>query len=196
MGIDRFWMRTCEDPGFIEEAFDKANNYAVELMGALSELDITMMLIGDDVAYNEGMLINPVAFRELWYPRMEKLVAPALAKDSPIMLHNCGNWTDLLPLADQLGFAAIEPLQPTCNDIYQIKKDWGDRFCILGNIDIAGVLAFGTPDEVRADVRKHIDALAGNGGYVVHSSHSIVDAIPHENFLAMVDEAKTYGRFD
>ena len=67
---------------------------------------------------------------------------------------------------------------------------------ILGNIDIAGVLAFGTPDDVRADVRMHIDRLAVNGGYVVHSSHSIVDAVPHENLLAMVDEAKSYGRFE
>lgn len=195
MGIDRFWMTMYDDPELIEQAFDKANEYAMQVMAALSELDITMMLIADDVADNHGLLIQPNAFRDLWMPRMRKLVAPAIAKGIPIMVHTCGNGTDLLPLADELGITAIEPLQPTCNDIYQIKKDYGDRFCILGNIDIAGVLAFGTPEEVREDVRVHIDRLAGNGGYVVHSSHSIVDAIPRANFRAMVDEAKTYGRF-
>jgi len=196
MGIDRFWMKVYDDPRLIEDAFDKANDYATAVMEALCETDITLMVLADDCADNNGLLLRPSQFRELWFPRMKKLLAPALAKGIPTMLHNCGNWKDMLPLADELGFTAIEPIQPTCNDIYQIKREYGGRFCILGNIDIAGALAFGTPEEVRADVREHIDRLAGNGGYVLHSSHSIVDRIPHENFLAMVDEAKSYGRFE
>jgi histidinol-phosphatase (PHP family) len=61
------------------------------------------------------------------------------------------------------------------------------------DLDLAGVLARGTPEEVRADTREHIEALAGNGGYIVASSHSITDDVPPENYRAMIETAWRSG---
>ena len=89
----------------------------------------------------------------------------------------------------------MHPIQPNCNDIYAYKKEYGSDLCLIGNIDLAGVLTFGTPAEVRKDTIKHIDALAPGGGYVVASSHSVTDDVPPENYQAMIQAAWEQGRY-
>ena len=88
------------------------------------------------------------------------------------------------------------PIQASCNDIYAIKRDWGDCLCLFGNMNIEGVLFTGTPEEVAEDTKEHIDRLSSDGGYVVQSSHSIVDAIPTKNYLAMIEATIRYGIFE
>ena len=80
-------------------------------------------------------------------------------------------------------------------DIYEVHERYGDKICFSGNIDIANVLAFGTPDEVEEDVRQHIEYLAPDGAYILTSSHSITNDIPFENFMAMMKAGHRYGRY-
>ena len=79
------------------------------------------------------------------------------------------------------------------NDIYEIHQERGDDLTLVGNIDVAGPLSFGTAEGVRQEVREHIDRLASGGGYVACSSHSIIDSVIPENFMAMCDETHKYG---
>jgi uroporphyrinogen decarboxylase len=98
-----------------------------------------------------------------------------------------------MPRLVEWGIHLVSPVQPKCNDIYALKRQYGDRIAFRGNMNIEGVLAFGTPAQVRADTREHIERLAGDGGYVVGSSHSIVDAIPPANYFAMIEAACEFG---
>jgi hypothetical protein len=52
---------------------------------------------------------------------------------------------------------AIHPLQPACNDIAAVRRQWGNRFCLVGNLNVAGVLAFGSPDDVRRAARELLE---------------------------------------
>ena len=134
--------------------------------------------------------------REIWIPGIEKLVRLTQEKGVPVVWHCCGKLDQLLPQLAAWGINAIETIQTSCNDIYQIKKEYADTFCLMGNMNIEGVLAFGTPEEVREDTRQHIDRLAYDGGYVVSSSHSIVESIPLSNYFAMIETARTYGAYE
>ena len=67
--------------------------------------------------------------------------------------------------------------------------------CFMGNIDLAGLLVYGTPQEVREDTKRHIEKLASGGGYIVGSSHSITDDVPPENYRAMIEATWEYGRY-
>jgi uroporphyrinogen decarboxylase len=90
---------------------------------------------------------------------------------------------------------SVHPLQRTAGmDIARMKREYGDRFCIIGNIDSSGVLPYGSPQEVRAQVREAIEAGAPGGGYVLASDHSLHDGIPIENILAMFDEGIQVGK--
>ena len=78
-------------------------------------------------------------------------------------------------------------------DLKRIKKDYGKRFCIVGNIDSSGTLPYGSPDDVRAEVRQAITDAAEGGGYILASDHSLHDGISMENIQAMFDEGLKAG---
>src|SRR5690606_17287022 len=118
---------------------------------------------------------------ELWLPRAAHIVEPILAKGFPMGFHCCGNLTHVIPWLIELGFAAVFPVQPNCNDIYALKRQYEDRMCFIGNIEVPGCLSFGTADDVVRETREHIDRLAYNGGYVCASSHSITNRVKPEN---------------
>jgi uroporphyrinogen decarboxylase len=60
-----------------------------------------------------------------------------------------------------------------------------------GGVDTQGVLPRGTPAEVRADVRRQVDALAPGGGFVFCTVHNVQADVPPENVLAMVEEMRS-----
>jgi uroporphyrinogen decarboxylase len=76
----------------------------------------------------------------------------------------------------------------------RLKAEFGDRVTFWGGIDTQRILPFGTPDEVRAEVRRIIDILGPGGGFVLNSVHNIQAEVPPENVVAMFDEARSYRR--
>jgi uroporphyrinogen decarboxylase len=78
-------------------------------------------------------------------------------------------------------------------DLRWVKQHYGQRFCIIGNIDSSRTLPFGTPTEVAAEVREAIDIAAPGGGYVLASDHSLHDGIPVDNILALSRTGLEHG---
>jgi 5-methyltetrahydrofolate--homocysteine methyltransferase len=113
-----------------------------------------------------------------------------------VMFHSDGNVDELVPMLLEAGVDCLNPLDPYGVDYRQLKKRFGDRVCLSGNIDIEFPLAHGTPQDVDKDVKAHMDALKPGGGYVCGSSHSIVNYIPHENFISMLNAIHAYGQYD
>ena len=111
-----------------------------------------------------------------------------------MLLHSCGHiWAYLDDLA-QTPITAVNPLQRTAGmDLRKFKDRYGDRFCIIGNIDSSRTLPFGTPAEVAAEVREAIDIASPGGGYILASDHSLHDGIPVENILEMFRVGRAYG---
>ena len=80
-------------------------------------------------------------------------------------------------------------------DINAVKREFGSRLSIIGNIDLGYTLTRGTPEEVRAEVRQRIHDLAPGGGYAVASSNSVPEYVPLANFTAMRQATFEYGRY-
>jgi uroporphyrinogen decarboxylase len=93
------------------------------------------------------------------------------------------------------GFDALNPIEPKAMDINAIKREYGSRISIIGNIDLGYTLTRGTPQEVREEVRQRIQDLAPGGGYAVSSSNSIPEYVPLANFNAMREATFEYGRY-
>ncbi len=123
-------------------------------------------------------------------------MSPALVAGKPIMFHSDGNVDELVPMLIEAGVDCLNPLDPYGVDYRELKRTFGDRLCLSGNIDIEFPLAHGTPAEVEKDVKAHMEALKPGGGYICGSSHSIVNYIPHENFIAMLNAVHRYGVYD
>lgn len=193
--IQSFMLLIHDDLDFVKTIMNIQVDVQIAILEELRQYPFAFIEIADDLCDNTGFMVHPKFMHEVWHPRAEKTVQAAQSYGIPISWHCCGKLDKVLPILAIWGINGISPIQASCNDIYAIKRDWGDRLCMFGNMNIEGVLFSGTVDEVVADTKEHIDRLSYNGGYVVQSSHSIVDSIPTENYLAMVRTAVEYGRF-
>ena len=94
-----------------------------------------------------------------------------------------------------LGVDCLHPMDPYSIDYRDYKRRYGHQIALHGNIDIEDPLVKGAPEDVERDVKEHMDVLKPGGGYVCASSHSIVNYIPHANFVTMVNAAHRHGRY-
>jgi len=87
-------------------------------------------------------------------------------------------------------------MEETFGDDYrEYKKKFGKDIALWGNIDIEFPLAKGTPEDVEKDIKEHMDVLKPGNGYICSSSHSIVNYIPYENFIAFINSVHEYGKY-
>ena len=111
-----------------------------------------------------------------------------------IIFHVDGLITPWIPKFLELGMDILNPIDPSAEeqDIYQIKREYGERLTLNGNINVDEVLMNGTPEAVREDVIEHMEKLAVGGGYIVASSHDLHQLVPIENIYAMRDAVHNY----
>jgi 5-methyltetrahydrofolate--homocysteine methyltransferase len=196
IGLEDTMMLVYEDRDFIEEMLEESTRYWVRFAKAAVANGVDFLWTADDVAFKTGLFLPPKLMREMWLPRLKRIHEPALAAGKPIMFHSDGNIDELASMLLEAGVDCVHPMDPYGVDYRSFKKKWGGLLCLAGNIDIEFPLAHGTPAEVEADVKKHMEVLKPGGGYVCSSSHSIVNYIPHENCIAMLNAIHKYGVYD
>lgn len=181
-----------DNPGLVHEIHRRFSEWSARVVEHLNQMDFDFLWVNDDLAANQGPLVSPQVFREFFLPHM-RTVARAIKK--PWVYHSDGN---ILPLLDDLltlGMSAIHPIQPAAMDLAAVKRAYGDRVCLVGNIDLDYTLTLGTPAEVEAEVKARIAAAAPGGGYILSSANSLPDYCKVENVLAMAAAVKKYGTY-
>ena len=157
--------------------------------------NVDIVFAGDDMGTQQSTLFSPEVYRRLIKPRHKLLFDVIKAKpDLKMALHSCGSISSLLEDLIEMGVDAINPVQINAANMEpeRLKEEFGDRLTFWGGIDTQKVLPFGSPGEVRREVRRIIDILGRNGGYVLNSVHNIQSDVPPENVVAMFDEACSY----
>jgi uroporphyrinogen decarboxylase len=193
VGMEDFMLACYEDRDFIEEIMEVSIEYWVMFSKKVVEEGIDAFSIGDDIAFKTGLFIPPKLFREIWVPRMARFLAPAKEAGLPVQFHSDGKIDEIIDDLVEIGVDSINPMDPYCIDYTDYKKRYGNRVALSGNIDVEFPLAKGTPEDVEKDVKKHMDVLKPGYGYIAGSSHSIVNYIPYENFVAMINAIHKYG---
>ncbi len=144
----------------------------------------------DDYGTQASQLISPRMFRRLLKPRLKILFGRIkhLAPGGRLFFHSCGNVRPLLPDFIELGVDILNPVHIRANGMEPValKRDFGKDIVFWGGgVDTQGVLPNGTPQEVKDDVRRNIEALAPGGGFVFNTVHNIQADVPPENMVAM-----------
>jgi uroporphyrinogen decarboxylase len=152
----------------------------------------------DDYGTQISQIISPKMFREQLKPRWKIIFnrLKVLAPNARRFLHSCGNVRPLIPDYIELGVDILNPVHVRAAGMEPValKHDFGDVLVFWGGgVDTQGVLPMGTPQEVREDVRRNIEALAPGGGYVFNPVHNIQADVPAENLLAMYEALSEYA---
>ena len=188
--LEKFYL----DPDFIERVFDMCIDYYIKITQMAIEEGVDVVFVADDIAFKTGTFVSPDLFKPFWLPRMKKIIQLGRDAGLPIMFHCCGNVTHIMDdFVMELDTDVLNPIEPYSMDIFDIKRKYGDKLTLSGNIDIAGPLAFGTPEEVREEVRVKMESLKPGGRYILSTNHSIMDDIPPVNYRAMLDAGLEFG---
>lgn len=154
----------------------------------------------DDYGTQVSQLISPRMFRKLMKPRLAILFGRIheLAPDAKLFFHSCGNVRPLLPDFIEIGVDILNPVhvRATGMEPVGLKRDFGKDIVFWGGgVDTQDVLPHATPEEVKDDVRRNIEALAPGGGFVFNTVHNIQADVPPENIVAMWDALREYGAY-
>jgi len=193
--MEKLLVDYITDPALAHDLARMTTDYCLEVVDAVCDRGADFIVMDGDLAFNQGPLMSPSHYNEFIGPYHEEICKQAHKRGKKIIKHSDGNLTPLVPSLIEAGFDGIHPIQPQCMDIGETKQKFGDRLCILGNIDCSYLLVFEGPEEVREAVRRTIEAAAPGGGYVLSSSNTIHPGVKPENYLAMVSAAREFGGY-
>jgi uroporphyrinogen decarboxylase len=193
IGYERFCFALHDDGDFIEEVFREVGRRAVKAYERVARHPaVGAVWLADDIGYSEGLLWEPGLMRRHLFPWYKEIGRIARQNGKPFIFHSDGRLWDVVPDLLDAGVNALQPIEPKSWDPLAIKKRYGNRLCIMGTIDL-DLLCRGTGDQVMRMVKKHIDLLGADGGFVVGTSNTPTWYMNQGNFKAMLDTALEYG---
>ena len=146
------------------------------------------VLWGQDLAYNNGPMINPETYRDLFLPGLCQRVQNAKQNDQYVIKHACGNNWSLLDMFAEAQVDCYQSIQATAGmDIGEVQRKYGDKFALWGGVKVENLMS-GSTDDVRHDVRHAMREIAPQGRYILGTSHSVAVGTKFENFMALLEE--------
>lgn len=199
-GMDQFLLNMAMQPDFAKALLGKITDLClVHLDHFLDECgdSIDILKIGDDLGTQERLLISPRMYRQMLKPLHAALIQTIRKKTkAKIFFHSDGDIFDLIEDFIEIGVDILNPIQTSAgkmSDLAALNARYHGRIVFCGAIDTQKILPFGTPEEVRQEVRRVINLLGPEGGYMLASVHTIMNEVPAENILAMVDAVEEFG---
>lgn len=160
--------------------------------------DADIVITGDDMGTQTALQFSPRTYRKIIKPRQKKYydLIHGLT-DAPLMLHSCGSLYEILPDLIEIGVQILNPVQThaTNMDPVRLKTEFGKNLTFWGGVDIQEVLPYGTPEQVRDEVKHLFETLGKGGGWVLGPSHNIQPEVPPENIIAMYRAGREVARY-
>lgn len=160
--------------------------------------DVDVLILGDDVSMQTGMMMSPATWRKWFKGRMARIIgeARAIRPDIPVFYHSDGNPAAIVPELMEIGVTILNPVQPECIDPVEMKRLYGDRLALWGTIGTQTTMPFGTPEDVRNEVRRRIETVGYDGGLLLGPTHMLEPDVPWENIVALYQAIEEFGRYE
>lgn len=194
MGFENFFLTLADNKPFIKKLLKARTDWFAHIAKYAGELGVDMVLMGDDVAYKGRTYVSPEDFDELAIPCYKRIVEEA---GIPVIWHCDGYVTPLLEGAIRAGFKGVQALEPAAGvDLAEVKKNYGDRLVLIGNVDVSWVLCQDDMQLVRDEVRRCMSQAKGGGGYLLSDANSLHVGCKTEAILEMFRYAREIGSYN
>jgi uroporphyrinogen decarboxylase len=200
-GTEQFLMDMSLDESFTQALIERVTNSIDALLQkylqAGGEYFDMIELPGDDYATSKNLIMSPLVFRKFIKPAIQQLVntIKEFRPDLKIMLHSDGMIQPILSDFIDIGIDVVHPLEPLPVVKHSdIKAEFGDQLAFLGAIDIVHALP-GSREDVIAEVKRRIQALAPGGGYILAPANHIQTDVPLENLVTLFNAAREFGKY-
>jgi uroporphyrinogen decarboxylase len=197
-GFSQWLEDLLVNPAFAEALMDRIMDFWVRgTERALTEAGefIDVVAIVEDLGMQQGPLLRPEVYRRMIKPRHRRMMGAVKKHGKRLFLHSCGAVTAFIPDFIEMGVDALNPVQVSAHgmDTKRLKREFGRDISFWGAVDTGHVLPHGTPADVREEVKRRIDDLAADGGYILAAVHNIQADVPPQNVAAMYEAALEFG---
>ncbi|MBN2588992.1 MAG: hypothetical protein JXA96_03945 [Sedimentisphaerales bacterium] len=201
-GIENWFIDTMESPLLCEILLDKVLKYWMDfytdLLKEIGDI-VDIVIIGDDLAGQNGPLFSLDFYRTTIKPRQQELMKHIKSlTNAKICYHTCGSCFDFIPDLIDIGIDILNPVQIGLKkmDPQKIKDEFGKHISLWGGaINAHQLLSFSNREKIRRDAKYNINIFKSNTGYIFSSTHNIQFDVPPENIVTLFDAAFEYGSY-
>jgi len=192
-GMEELMIDLLTAPEIAHYLFERTSAYQQFAAEQFARAGADIVITGDDVAGQQGLLMKLSTWRQFLKPRLAATVrrVKQVRSGTFVFYHSDGNVEAIIPDLIEIGIDILNPVQPECMDPFAIKRKFGHRLCFWGSVSVQRTMPFGTPEEVRAEVRRRIETVGRGGGLILAPAHVLGPETPWENIVAFFQAADT-----
>ncbi|RKY96983.1 MAG: hypothetical protein DRQ06_00025 [Candidatus Hydrothermota bacterium] len=197
IGQEALLTKMVEDPDFIQDIFEAHVTLMIQMCQMLVGQGIVFdgAWVNGDIAYKNGLLFSPQAYREILMPSHKRLFDFFNAHDMPVVYHRDGGVREAIPLLIEAGVRCLQPLEAKAGlDVRKLKAEYGDGLAFMGNIDVR-VMSTGDRRLIEEEVRSKLHVAKKEGGYIYHSGHSVPPSVSFESYQWVMQLVDRYARY-
>lgn len=196
-GMDNFLVDLLDEPEFLTPLIEKVSDLKAEIAAGYAKAGVDIVWTGDDLGSEIAMLMDPDLWRKHLKPCVKKIVNRAKSANPDVLIafHSDGYIEPIIPDLIESGIDIFQAVQPECMDIAKLKEKYGDKLSFWGTIGTQSTMAFGTPDDVKRDVKERIMTVGKGGGLCIGPSHTLEPPTPWENIVAFFEAVKAFGEY-
>jgi uroporphyrinogen decarboxylase len=190
-GLEDLMMDLVAAPELAHHLFERTAALQQFAADQFARAGVDIIITGDDVAGQQGLLMSQETWRKFLKPRLAATVKAVKRANagSFVFYHSDGNIEPLIPELIEVGIEILNPIQPECMDPAAIKRRYGNRLSFWGTVSVQRTMPFGTPDEVRAEVRARVRDVGYDGGLILAPAHVLGPETTWENIVAFFEAA-------
>jgi uroporphyrinogen-III decarboxylase len=199
--VAEWYMATAVNQEYVEEVFKRQVEIAIKnlelLHGAVGEVLDVVVVCGTDFGTQDSSFCSTGTYDHLWmthYKKMNDWIHEHTGWKT--FKHSCGAVEEFIPHFAESGFDILNPVQCSARGMSEeiLKQRHGDRITFWGGgVNTQKTLPFGTPEEVRAEVRHRCEVFSRGGGFIFNTIHNIQARTPVENVAAMVEAIREFN---
>ena len=185
-GYEAGLMDMIADEGRTSALMARLTDHLLEVVDVMTGLPVDGIMIGDDWGEQRGVVVGPDRWRRLIKPHVARLMDRIRGAGKVTMAHCCGNCSAIVPDLIEVGLDVLESVQPEAMDPYELKREYGDRITFWGGLGSQTLMPYGSPGEIREEVRRLATEMGRGGGYILSPAKTLLSDTPTANAVAAV----------
>ncbi|HVO39393.1 MAG TPA: uroporphyrinogen decarboxylase family protein [Spirochaetia bacterium] len=196
MGYENLLMAVAAEPELVTALVTLSVDVNLAMAREAAARGAKIVYTGDDFAGETGPLMSPAHFRALFYPGLCRVVQGYKALGLKVIKHTDGMIWPLIDMIVDSGIDCLDPIDPMAGmDLAEVKRKYGTRVALKGNVDCAHLMTLGSPAKVEEATREALRVGMPGGGFILSSSNSIHSSVKPENYLAMLTALRAHGKY-
>lgn len=196
-GFENILVDLVANTEFAAALIDRVTEIKRQMAITYAACSVDVLILGSNVASQQGMIMSPQLWRRWFKPCLTRIIEAArvIKPGLPVSYIGQGQLEPILPDLIEIGVNILGAVQPECMDPAILKLRYGDRLAFWGTISVQDTLPFGSPEDVRVEVKHRIETVGRRGGLLIGPSHVPGPEVPWENLVAFFEAVREYGTY-